>query len=422
MLTVALIALLVVGVNTILWTAAAAVRTVGERIRRPVPAPPGRLGPSDVAVLVAAHNEELGIATTVRSAAAAVPVDNVFVVSDGSSDETAQLASEVGATVLDLRPNRGKAGALAALIEEFDLAGRFEVVLLLDADTQLSPDYLSTGLPMFDDPNVVAVAGHAMTLTSPAPATATGRLLIAYRDRVYVAVQYLQKFGQASRWINAVSIVPGFASMYRTRILDRVDIDAPGLTIEDYNMTFEVHAKRLGRIAFHPGAAIALTQDPDSLHDYVRQVRRWNLGFWQTVRRHGVHLGRFWAILTLFILELVSSSAFVLALLPLLLLSIVATSMVAIGVDHNGVVAAIADILPPWVIVVGALLPDYVLTVFTAVVTRRPRYLLIGVFFPLLRMLDAALCLRALVDAFGRGGDGRWHSPARRAVDVATRE
>lgn len=422
MLTAVLIALLVVGANTILWTVAAAVRIVGERIHRPVPAPPGRLGPSDVAVLVAAHNEELGIATTVRSAAAAVPVDNVFVVSDGSSDETAQLASEVGATVLDLRPNRGKAGALAALIEEFDLAGRFEVVLLLDADTQLSPDYLSTGLPMFDDPNVVAVAGHAMTLTSPTPATATGRLLIAYRDRVYVAVQYLQKFGQAARWINAVSIVPGFASMYRTRILDRVDIDAPGLIIEDYNMTFEVHAKRLGRIAFHPGAAIALTQDPDTLHDYVRQVRRWNLGFWQTVRRHGMHLGRFWTILTLFILELISSSVFVLALLPLLLLSIFATSMVAIGVDHNGVVTAIAGILPPWVIVAGGLLPDYVLTVFTAAVTRRPRYLLIGVFFPLLRMLDAALCLRALIDAFRRGGDGRWRSPARRAVNVAVQD
>src|SRR4029450_7121923 len=96
--------------------------------------------------------------------------------------------------------------------------------------------------------------------------------------------------------------------MYRTRILSSIDIDAPGLAIEDFNMTFEVHARRLGRIAFHPGRAIAYTQDPHTLRDYSKQVERWSLGFWQTLRRHGLHVGRFWCLLAAFVAEVLTSS------------------------------------------------------------------------------------------------------------------
>ena len=133
-------------------------------------------------------------------------------------------------------------------------------------------------------------------------------LLTSYRERTYVAVQTMHKFGQAASRANAVAIVPGFASMYRTEILEHVDIDAPGLAIEDYNMTFEIHSKQLGRVAFDPRSARAYTQDPDSLREYVKQMSRWNLGFWQTLLRHRVRLRVFWVSLLLFAFEVVVSS------------------------------------------------------------------------------------------------------------------
>ncbi len=204
--------------------------------------------------MIAAHNEQLVIEKTLDSATAQVPVRQVYVASDGSTDATAQLALERGANVLELNPNRGKAGAIVAAIEHFELAARYDVVMLLDADTVLAHDYLDSSLSLFDDPVVVAVAGRASTIFSPPPDTLAGRILVTYRQRVYLAVQYLLKYGQASRHINVVSIVPGFASMYRTSVLGSIDIDAPGLSIEDYNMTFEIHAKSLGRIAFNPRA------------------------------------------------------------------------------------------------------------------------------------------------------------------------
>ena len=65
----------------------------------------------------------------------------------------------------------------------------------------------------------------------------------------------------------------------------------------------------------------------------------------------------------------------------------------------------------------GVLVPDYLLTILAAVLSRRPMYLLLGPLFPALRMLDAWLCLRAMAHAYlRRRTDGRWTSPSRRTV------
>ena len=68
----------------------------------------------------------------------------------------------------------------------------------------------------------------------------------------------------------------------------------------------------------------------------------------------------------------------------------------------------------------GVLLPDYLLTCVVAVLERQPRLLLLGVFFPFMRVLDACIGLYAIPAAWlvSPGPSGRWRSPARRAVDT----
>lgn len=373
-----------------------------------------RIYPSNVAVLVAAHNEALVIKETILAASALVPRRNIHIVSDMSTDDTAAIARAAGVKVLELEPNRGKAGALAAGIVHFDLCKRFKVVLLLDADTRPAPDYLETGLPLFSDPTVVAVAGRARSIMSPASPTAIGRFLVAYRERLYIVVQLLLKYGQAARGTNVVSIVPGFASMYRTSALAKIEVLAPGLVIEDFNMTFEIHAKKLGRIAFHPSAAVAYTQDPDNLKDYVKQVRRWILGFWQTVRRHGLQFGRFWFVLALYIVELVASCIFFVLLVPAFLLSSIAAVEVWIFGDRSEVFVFLSGVLRPQDVLIGVFLPDLVLTILAAVSMRNPRFLLMAPLFPLMRILDAIICLQVLPRAYSARSSGVWVSPVRR--------
>jgi len=83
-------------------------------------------------------------------------------------------------------------------------------------------------------------------------------------------------------------------------------------------MTFEVYQKEAGQGRFFTLGAVAVTQDPDNFGDYVRQTRRWAVGLWQTVRRHPPRANLFTVMLTVLLLELVTSSMLFL-LLPLLL-------------------------------------------------------------------------------------------------------
>ena len=63
----------------------------------------------DVAVVIPARNEADRIRDTVAAAAGLPGVDLVIVVDDGSTDDTAGLAGEAGATVLRHSRARGRA-------------------------------------------------------------------------------------------------------------------------------------------------------------------------------------------------------------------------------------------------------------------------------------------------------------------------
>jgi glycosyltransferase involved in cell wall biosynthesis len=87
-----------------------------------------RAAPSS-AVVIPAFNEADHVAPVVRAALAS-GLGPVWVVDDGSSDATADVARAAGAEVLRLDANVGKGGALLAAARTLEV----EVVVLLDAD------------------------------------------------------------------------------------------------------------------------------------------------------------------------------------------------------------------------------------------------------------------------------------------------
>ncbi|MQA96286.1 MAG: hypothetical protein GEV11_17175 [Streptosporangiales bacterium] len=263
---------------------------------------------------------------------------------------------------------------------------------------------------------MVAVAGYAETQWRPREQSLTGQFITAYRDRLYLLLQVLSRFGQTWRHTNVAYIVPGFASVYRSTALRQIDVNPHGLVIEDFNMTFELHRKRLGRIGFKPGVK-AYCQEPHTLGDYYRQVRRWTLGFWQTVRRHGVWPSLFWAALILLILEVVVTSigflaaiglAVFLALPPL-------TGDAVLGWDlYAENHAALSGLITLPALAFGIFVPDYFMTCMVAAYRRRPKYLLLGMGFLALRAVDAAISLRTIPQGWTTRSTGVWRSPSRR--------
>ncbi len=374
-----------------------------------------RITPQETCAMVPAHNEELSIAATLKALKKIIPAQNIYVGSDASTDRTAELARELGVNVADINPNRGKAGVLVFLLRNFKLSERYRAIMIVDADAEVSPFYLQYALPLFDDPKVVAVAGHGSTKWPEERGVSWAKFFLAYRVRLWRLVQYGMRYGQTWKYSNTTYIVPGSPSIYRASALSKLEIDAPNLVIEDFNMTFELHKKRLGKIAYDTRVS-GVHQDPYTLNDYIKQIRRWYLGFWQTVRRNGFWPSFFWLATGSFVIEMALYSAFILCL-PLLILWFFMDGFEPVTLPSWFIITWV-DSLTFMDILVGVFIMDYILTAIAAVLERRPELLFYGLGFFVIRYIDAFMYLYTLPLAFAVKSTGAWTSPRRRATQV----
>jgi poly-beta-1,6-N-acetyl-D-glucosamine synthase len=397
-----------IGVNVLFWSVVGLLRYLSEIfLKAPDTGEPVVL--ADVAVVIPAHNEETALPKCLRALQAVIPLSQVYVASDGSRDLTVAIARTAGCHVDDIRPNGGKANAIAHAIRANDLCNRFKAVLILDADSEIDPGYFQHALPLLRDPKVATVAGHVLSRWPGHRWMASNLIFTAYRTRLYLLLQAAFQYGHSWKFVNVSYIAPGFASMYRTTALREIDIVAPGLVIEDFNMTFEVHRKRLGRIAYSPKVRCT-SEDPARLGDYRKQVMRWYIGFWQTVWRHGFWPCRFWLALLPLLLELALLSAYLIAL-PFLVLAYLLAGWDSVAFSMSDL--AIRQVSPVEVFLAFVAV-DFALTAVTAAIERRPSLFLYAPAFPLIRILDAALFMAAFVKSFSLKSDGRWVSPERR--------
>jgi glycosyltransferase involved in cell wall biosynthesis len=83
-----------------------------------------------ITVVIPAYNEEKRIVATLQAVQNLEANPQIIVVNDGSSDRTAQLAREQGVRVVDLEVNRGKGGAMNAVLPLLDA----DITVFIDAD------------------------------------------------------------------------------------------------------------------------------------------------------------------------------------------------------------------------------------------------------------------------------------------------
>ncbi len=84
-----------------------------------------------ISAIIPAYNEEKTIGDVLSVVTLCKAIDEVIVVSDGSTDDTVKKARQYdGVKVIELRENRGKGGAMKAGLEGTPA----EIILFLDAD------------------------------------------------------------------------------------------------------------------------------------------------------------------------------------------------------------------------------------------------------------------------------------------------
>lgn len=95
------------------------------------------LGEKRILAVIPCYNEEVSIGSVVLKARKYV--DEVLVVDDGSTDATARVARDAGATVITHEVNQGKAkGVFTGL--RYALDNQFDFMVLLDGDGQHDPE------------------------------------------------------------------------------------------------------------------------------------------------------------------------------------------------------------------------------------------------------------------------------------------
>jgi biofilm PGA synthesis N-glycosyltransferase PgaC len=224
-------------------------------------------------VIVPAYNEASSIADTIKSIQnQTLPVDEIIVIDDCSSDNTAEIAGRCGATVLRPAVNTGsKAGA-----QNFALSTvRTPLVMAIDADTTLAPDAIEKLTPAINDPSIAAACGF---------------VLPRYVKTIWERGRYIEYlfaftfYKPIQDYYGKPLISSGCFSIYKTDVLKAAGGWQTRTMAEDMDLTWSFYQKGYG-VRFIP-EAVCYPIEPTDFHFMSKQLKRWSHGFVQNVRLH----------------------------------------------------------------------------------------------------------------------------------------
>src|SRR5262249_10042091 len=245
-----------------------------EKIRPDRDHPPDPL--PGVTVLIPAHNEESVIVQTVTSVLASdYPDMHVIVVNDGSSDGTAALldgnfSTEPRVQIIH-QVNRGKAAALNNAMAR----AQSEIVVTIDADTEIEPDAIRRLVRHFSNPKIAAVAGNVKVGNR-------SRWLTRWQALEYITSQNMEK--RAFDLLNCITVVPGALGAWRKQAIEAGGGITADTVAEDADLTVAI--RRLGWRITYEERAIAWTEAPETPTALVRQRFRWTFGTLQSFWKH----------------------------------------------------------------------------------------------------------------------------------------
>ena len=136
------------------------LRRADRRAHRPGLRPVGSplVAALTLTVVIPAHNEEACLAETLEALLKqSVPPERIVVFDDGSTDNTAQIARGYPVELIQNPVASGtKSRALNNVLPSCDT----DLVMNVDADTMLGPDFIAKIKAPFTDPNVAVAAGN----------------------------------------------------------------------------------------------------------------------------------------------------------------------------------------------------------------------------------------------------------------------
>jgi poly-beta-1,6-N-acetyl-D-glucosamine synthase len=253
------------------------------------PLPPAGTGEARVVVLVPAHNEEDQLPGTITSLRGQTqPPDEIVVVSDNSTDRTAEVARSLGVTVFETVDNASKkAGAINQALSHFMDSAPDAYILVMDADTELSPEWIQTAAR--------ELAGD--------PKAAVGGTYLGKPGRGVVPQLQINEFVRASRLQyrkrpTSIWCLSGTGTMARASMLREVadsrgrdlpgrygDVYDSGSATEDFELTLAT--RTLGYRCVIPKGCESRTEVMPTMRTWFKQRLRWQFGTLDSLLNYG---------------------------------------------------------------------------------------------------------------------------------------
>jgi cellulose synthase/poly-beta-1,6-N-acetylglucosamine synthase-like glycosyltransferase len=232
--------------------------------------------------LAEAGRLELGIVIPVRDGAAVIGDClsgvmaqardlglEVVVVDDGSTDGTADIAREVGATVLALDSASGPYVARNAGWRRLSS----DVVVFTDARCRPESGWLAAIVAPFADPEVAIVGGDVVTMSGPT----TAMQWAAEQQSMRIAVHLEDAYYLPAATTANMAV--------RRSVLERVDGFAAIRSGGDIDICWRVQEQGLGKVVAADGATMKMVPR-ESIRDVLRQWRRFGYGHLEMHLRH----------------------------------------------------------------------------------------------------------------------------------------
>jgi cellulose synthase/poly-beta-1,6-N-acetylglucosamine synthase-like glycosyltransferase len=236
------------------------------------------------ALLVPAHNEALGIRGTIESLSAQLqPGDRLVVVADNCTDDTAHVAREDGAEVVE-RTNldqRGKGFALQAGLAHLSAGSPPKFVVVVDADCRLAPDCLDALVAHAAATGRPAQACYLMTAPAePRAVDVVSALAVLVKNRVRPL---------AMARLGFPCLITGSGSAFPWAALQARTFEG-GNIVED--MQLAVDLALAGSPPCYCDAALLFAALPDRATAFTSQRRRWEHGHLRTLLSQVPRLAR----------------------------------------------------------------------------------------------------------------------------------
>ncbi|REC75643.1 polysaccharide deacetylase family protein [Chryseobacterium rhizosphaerae] len=228
-----------------------------------------------VSIIVPAYNEEVNIVSSLQNLLKQTyPNFNIIMVDDGSKDSTYEKAKKAFPDNPKLKiftkTNGGKATALNFGISQTDA----EYVVCIDADTQLQKDAIKYLIARFlnasSEEKIAAVAGNVKVGN-------TVNWLTKWQAIEYTTSQNFDRLAYAH--INAITVIPGAIGAFKRSVIIEAGGYSSDTLAEDCDITVKI--LKAGYTVANENRAIAVTEAPETVKQFLKQRFRWTYGIMQ---------------------------------------------------------------------------------------------------------------------------------------------